>query len=186
MIDRYFKHRHSIHKGPFHIYIYIIGLFGTNNSWGFNIWSNSFVLLSFISFPMFHVNPPCVHLQDVPLPVTSRGPIPPLLGVKNPQLPIYFRAIYRGPITLIYNSIMIGSVPILYKTLFQSQSQTETTTSASGPPPPASAPMAGRTVTLGRAVSKPGSSALPKPRWWKASLKSLKAPGMGLFHIVSL
>ena len=24
VIDRYFKHRHSIHKGPFHIYIYII------------------------------------------------------------------------------------------------------------------------------------------------------------------
>ena len=23
VIDRYFKHRHSIHKGPFHIYIYI-------------------------------------------------------------------------------------------------------------------------------------------------------------------
>ena len=24
VIDRYFKHRHSIHKGPFHIYIYIL------------------------------------------------------------------------------------------------------------------------------------------------------------------
>ena len=24
VIDRYFKHRHSIHKGPFHIYIYIM------------------------------------------------------------------------------------------------------------------------------------------------------------------
>ena len=23
VIDRYFKHRHSIHKGPFHTYIYI-------------------------------------------------------------------------------------------------------------------------------------------------------------------
>ena len=23
VIDRYFKHRHSIHKGPFHIYIYM-------------------------------------------------------------------------------------------------------------------------------------------------------------------
>ena len=32
MIDRYFKHRHSIHKGPFHIYIYISTLMGENNS----------------------------------------------------------------------------------------------------------------------------------------------------------
>ena len=23
VIDRYFKHRHSIHKGPFHIHIYL-------------------------------------------------------------------------------------------------------------------------------------------------------------------